>query len=301
MARTVEMAFESHGAMLPLEQLLPLRVVTAAVRQSEKYRCITAALKELGLIEPLVVHRQKGRKPQYLVLDGHLRLDILRSQGAQEAFCLLATDDEAYTYNHKVSQVSPIQEHFMIMKAVENGIPEERIAATLNVNVANIRQKMNLLDGICQEAVALLKDRRVSAAALREIRRVAPMRQIEIAELMLSANNLSGSYARLLYVATSEEQRVDAEKPADSQGLQPEDKARMQREMQDLKRNFKMIEATHTDNVLHLVLAIGYLKSLLNNVRVVRYLSQHWPDILGEFQKIVESPGLDAGAAARRS
>src|SRR5271154_1966100 len=94
---------------------------------------------------------------------------------------------EACTYNHKVSRVAPIQEHFMIMKAIEQGVSEERIAATLDIDVGRIRQKRDLLVGICPEAIALLKDRDASPGALREIRKVKPMRQIEMAELMLAS------------------------------------------------------------------------------------------------------------------
>ncbi len=34
---------------------------------------------------------------------------------------LVSTDDEAFTYNHKVNQLQPIQEHFMILRAIKNG------------------------------------------------------------------------------------------------------------------------------------------------------------------------------------
>ena len=46
--------------------------------------------------------------------------------------------------------------------------------------------------------------------------------------------------------------------------------------------------------MLNLVLVVGYLKKLLENARVVRYLSQRCGDILAEFQKIVESKALGA-------
>lgn len=65
----------------------------------------------------------------------------------------------------------------------------------ISVDVAAIRRKRDLLDGICPEAVQLLKDKRASAGAFREMRKVKPMRQIEMAELMVAANNFSGSYA----------------------------------------------------------------------------------------------------------
>jgi hypothetical protein len=66
----------------------------------------------------------------------------------------------------------------------------------------------------------------------------------------------------------------------------------MEREMMELRRNFKVIEETHGENVLHLTLATGYLKKLLNNARIVRHLSQRQPEILTEFQNILEKPEL---------
>jgi len=39
----------------------------------------------------------------------------------------------------------------------------------------------------------------------------------------------------------------------------------------------------------------GYLKKLLDNARVVRYLSQHCGEILAEFQAIVETKDLGTG------
>ena len=55
--------------------------------------------------------------------------------------------------------------------------------------------RMELLDGICPEAVHLLKEKRVTGPALREFRKARPMRQIEMAELMCAANNFSVGYA----------------------------------------------------------------------------------------------------------
>jgi hypothetical protein len=114
---------------------------------------------------------------------------ILTDLGAAAAKCLVAADDEGFTYNHKVNRLSAIQEHFMILRAVRSGVSEERIARSLNVDVASIRQKRELLDGICPEAVQLLRDRRATGNALRELRKVRPMRQIEIAELMCAADS----------------------------------------------------------------------------------------------------------------
>lgn len=290
----VMMAFDDEMFFLPLAQLLPTRKVTDSMRDSAKYKTIKASLQKIGLIEPLMVFPQKGRDQQYLLLDGAIRVDILKALGTTEALCLRATEDETCTYNHKVNQVSPIQEHFMILKAISRGVPEDEIAETLHVDVAAIRRKRDLLVGVCEEAVAMLRDKRVSPAALREFKRVVAIRQIEMAELMCAANNYSASYAKCLYAMTAEGQRVAGEKPsADEHGLAAEDVAKMRREMENVRLDYKVIEASHCDNVLHLMVAVGYLKKLMANTRIARYVTQHHSDIGIEFQNLIEAPDLD--------
>lgn len=53
----------------------------------------------------------------------------------------------------------------MILKAIKSGVSEERIAKVLNVDVASIRQKRDLLEGICKEAAEILKTRQMSPLA----------------------------------------------------------------------------------------------------------------------------------------
>ncbi len=65
--------------------------------------------------------------------------------------------------------------------------------------------------------------------------------------------------------------------------------------MGNLSQDLRSVEDSHGRNVLNLVLVTGYLKKLLENVRVVRYLSQHCGEILAEFQKIVESKTQGTG------
>ena len=43
----------------------------------------------------------------------------------------------------------------------------------------------------------------------------------------------------------------------------------MQRELRSLGQEFKVLEETHGENVLHLVLAVGYVESLLTNMLLV--------------------------------
>ena len=95
--------------------------------------------------------------------------------------------------------------------------------------------------------------------------------------------------------ATPAEHLVDGDRGKDARGLSPEDVSRMEHEMESLGREFKLIEESHGKNVLNLVLVVGYLRKLLDNPRVLRYLTQHQPEIRAEFQKLVESRSLADG------
>lgn len=293
MEPTVPLAFDAHVLVISLEKILPLRAINFDPKQHRIFQRILTSIREVGLVEPLMVFPIKGSAGQFTLLDGHLRLHALRDLGATEAKCLVSTTDEAYTYNQKVNRIAPIQEHLMIMKALRSGVSEERIAQALAVDVAAIRRKRDLLVGICPEAVDLLKEKSASPGALREMRKVKPLRQIEMAELMIAAGTYSEAYAQCLLAATPQDQLVESERPKKVRGLNGEDMARMEKEMQKLGEDFRMIEETHGRNVLDLVLACAYLRKLLDSTAVARYLSQHHADILAEFRKIMQSGSLD--------
>ncbi|WP_437226575.1 plasmid partitioning protein RepB C-terminal domain-containing protein [Planctomicrobium sp. SH661] len=292
MSRKISLACQPGIESLSVASILPLKHLSPTIRKSPKYQCIAASIREIGIIEPLVVYPQQGQRGVYMLLDGHIRFQIVRDAGAQTVECLVATDDEAFTYNHKVNRLSAIQEHFMITRAIKKGASEQRIATSLNVDVASIRKKRDLLEGICPEAVELLKTKKIGGGAIREMRKVKPLRQIEMAELMIASWNFSVAYAKCLLAATPQAQLVDDEQKKEIRGLSAEDIARIEHEMEGLERDFKTIEESHGKNVLNLVIVVGYLKKLLDNARVLRFLSRNHPEILTEFQKLVEARNL---------
>ena len=76
--RTVSTAFAPATERIALADLSPLRPVTDAVRRTRKYSQIVASVRESGMVEPLVVAPDRGTKGKFLVLDGHLRLEVLK-------------------------------------------------------------------------------------------------------------------------------------------------------------------------------------------------------------------------------
>jgi len=182
----VRLAFEMKKVRLALAEILPVRLIKDPQNNIKRYRTIRASIKEVGMIEPLVVHPQKGGTGKYLLLDGHLRLFALKELGHAEAECIIASDDECFTYNARVNRLNSIAEHKMITKAVQNGVRPERIAAALNLTVKDVKSSMALLDGIHEEAVDLLKDKAIAPKAIWLLRKVTGLRQIEITELMVT-------------------------------------------------------------------------------------------------------------------
>ncbi len=285
---TVKAAFEGSSKTLAIADIHPLRLVTPMVKGSVKYAQIIASIREIGIIEPPVVARDRSTPGKYLLLDGHLRIEVLKDLGIADATCLVSTDDEAFTFNRRVNRLAIIQEHRMILKAIERGASEERIAKSLHIDVKTLQHKKRLLSGICSEAVELLKDRHVPVAVFWVLRRMIPIRQIEAAELMIAINKFTSSYGRSLLAATPQDQLIEKPKSKVVKGLTPEQMSLMERESANLDREFKMAEQSYGTDHLDLVLAKGYLAKLLGNARVVRYLAQHHQEILSEFQKVAE-------------
>src|SRR2546430_14724984 len=156
----VKLGFEMGKIRLSLAIILPVRQVKDPQKNIHRYKAIRASIKEVGLVEPLMVYPQKDRAGGYLLLDGHLRYFALKELGETDADCIIANDDERFTYNARINRLAPIPEHKMIVRAVRNGVRPERIAAALNISVRNVRASMKLLDGIHEEA-ARSEERRV--------------------------------------------------------------------------------------------------------------------------------------------
>jgi ParB-like chromosome segregation protein Spo0J len=293
MTELVRRSFGPSLLVLPLSAILPLKTVPEAIRRSSKFKQIENSVREIGIIEPLVVAPSKNERGCYLLLDGHMRHAVLTELGVPDARCLIADDDEAYTYNKRINRLATIQEHFMIVRAIDRGVSEEKLAKALNLDVDGIKRRRTLLVGICPEVVELLKDKSVNGNAFAVLREMKPMRQIEAAELMTTAANYSVSYAKALLAATRQGDLVKSEQPKRIAGMTADQIARMEREMEKVQRDLKGVESGYGEDVLQLVIASGYLSKLTSNARIKRYLNQHHPEILSELHAIISATSLD--------
>jgi hypothetical protein len=151
-----------------------------------------------------------------------------------------------------------------------------------------------MLKDICPEALELLKDKPVATAAFALFKQVQPIRQIEMAELMNKMKNYSKSYAAGLVSRTKADLLAD-EAPA-KRPARPklEDIARMETELQSLEQDILHVDESYGRDVVNLTIARSYVKKLLENARVTKYLAAKHADVFAEFQRIQEAASLEA-------
>lgn len=292
----VKLAFQTTSVTLGLNQLLPLKTLRPGTRESKKYAQILGSVKAIGLVEAPVVTPDPLNRDQYFLLDGHVRIEVLRDLGIDTVECLISTDDETYTYNKRVNRLAAIQEHRMVVKAVERGVPESKIAEALGLDIATIRRRFRLLDGICPEVVEMLKDVACPMKVFDELRRMTTIRQIEAADLMVGQNNFTVPFAKALLAATPDSQMVKQPKNR-RDSISSEQMTRMERELAALQAQVKSVEETYGLDNLHLTVTRGYIAKLLGNARIVRWLSQNRQEYLGEFQRIAEIDSISPAPA----
>jgi hypothetical protein len=293
----VKIGFRQEIVELPLEELDALKSFERKDTDTKKYRQLKASLEHVGLIEPFAVYPQTNGR--YLVVNGNLRLHILRKMAVQTARCTVAFDDESYTYNKRVNALSPITEHFMILKAIGNGVTEERIASALNVDVKAIKQKRNLLDGICPEVIELLKDKRASSRTFSHLRKMKPIRQIEAAELMVAGKNYTASFAESILGVTDREQLVKMDKEP-SKNAEPSGSILVDAQ-EHVAGNLAAARKTYGADVLSLAVVCRSLETLFTNKGVKKYLSRNHAELLEELENLIEAVNSDKEDANRGS
>lgn len=292
MSKPVRISFEREAHKVPLDSILPLRPMTKRITDSKRYERIATSVGAVGVIEPLVVAKA-GRDGRHMLLDGHLRLHALREQNVESTLCIISDDDEAFTYNKRVNRLATVQEHYMISRAIDRGVPPAMIAKALGIDEKVVLHRRNLLDGIAPGAVELLKDRPINPHVFNILRKMKPLKQTETAELMVAMNNFTATYAKAILAASKQTDLAKPDRPKTVSGLTSEQMARMEREMESLTKDYQALEATFGDDVLQLVLASRYLGRLIQNTNIVGYLEARYPEIIVEFRTIVSATSLD--------
>ncbi len=287
MANIIKQGFQEKLIELAVEELLTTKSISIYAMKCRKYGQVLSSIREVGLIEaPVVAPLKKGKG--YLLLDGHLRIMALKELGVERVVCLISTDDETYTYNKYINRLSAIQEHRMIMKAIQSGVSEEKLARALNLDISTIRNKKCLLEGICPEAVDLLKDKVVPEPVFRVLKKMKAPRQINAAMLMNDQNKFTSSYAKALLDATPVNQLVNKGRPKKETPAILARQARLEEESLALSREIGSLKEQYGTAMIDMTSMQAYLKSLLGNEAVAKYLRELHGPIHDKFKEIAE-------------
>ena len=92
-----------------------------------------------------------------------------------------------------------------------------------------IRQRRSWLDGISPDVADLLKNKPVRHNAFQKLRKMKPVRQLEVAELMVAANTYTASNAKALLATSQLEDLHKLDQLRKATGLTPEQIARLER------------------------------------------------------------------------
>ena len=112
---TAKIGFKMETVQLRLENILPVRQVTEGQKKVGRYDVILNTLKTVGLVEPLVVYPQKGLPGNFILLNGHMRYLAMKELGMTTADCLIASDDERFTYNARINRLTAIHAQSVLM------------------------------------------------------------------------------------------------------------------------------------------------------------------------------------------
>jgi ParB-like chromosome segregation protein Spo0J len=287
MTNSINQGFQDKLIEIAVEELYPTKNIPIGARQGRKYAQVLSSIREVGLIEaPVVTPFKKGKG--YLLLDGHLRIKALKELEVERVYCLISTDDETYTYNKYINRLSAIQEHRMIVKAVQSGVSEEKLARALNLDIRTIKNKRYLLGGICPEAVDLLKDKAVPEPVFRALRKMKAPRQITAAMLMNDQNKFTFNYAKALLEATSTHQLVNKGKPRKETPAILARQARLEEESLALSREIGSLKEQYGTAMIDMTSMQSYLKRLIGNEAVAKYLREFNEPIYDKFKEITE-------------
>ncbi len=91
-------------------------------------------------------------------------------------------------------------------------------------------------------------------------------------------------------MGTPADQLVEPKTPK-ALGISHEEISRMEKEMESLERDYRAHQEQFGENSLHLNAVQRYVKRLLDNSKVKRFLTSGSPEILEEFQEVA---GLEA-------
>lgn len=252
-------------------------------RTLASYQFILASIKTLGIVQPIIVSKLAGEK--YQILDGHIRFYALKELGQQYIYCIVSTDNERYTFDAQINGLSTFQRIGMIKKVIDSGITLSRIAETLGISEEKLRTELDATNGIDKEVVDILKTANVSRCALQALKKVKPLRQIEIAEKMVAMAKYSAQFVHGL-VSASNENMIISQKYKKNIISNFNEIGALESESNNLLKKVKEAEEKYSTQIYELTIICGYINKLLANSNIDGYIQRNFSESYARLKKI---------------
>lgn len=291
MTSSVQPRFQKDCARLALRDIVALKLIRPRIKDSLKYRQIVSTIKAVGLVEPPVVIPSPQLPGKYYVLDGALKLEALKDLDVEEVDCLVATEEDTFTYNKQVVRLAMLQDHRMILSAVNKGVSIEQLATALDLSPVTIRRRVALVHGIDPKVVQRLADLPCPGRIFTELRKMKPRRQMEAVELMISQNSFTWPFCQAIVNASAPSDLV---KPTKKVVTLPAMR-RLDLELRAIQAQIRSAEDSYGPDVLQFTVIKRYVEALLQKAAIVRWLAKNCPDYLAEFQSIADAKKLPPG------
>jgi ParB family transcriptional regulator, chromosome partitioning protein len=271
---------ELEGLDIPLIRLRPLRERTVTRRE---YNRIVASIKAVGLLEPLLVYPDGD---DYVILDGAQRYRALLEIGVEVVPCILGKQREAFSPNRMVNRVSPVQENRMIEKSLGE-VDEGTIAAALGISGVSHRLKKTLLNQLHSDVAAALDQGKINRACARELTHVKPARQKEILDAMEGYKDYGTAFVRTLVLKTPPQQRESRRRKKNPWDKTTQRKSDLLKRLTDAEQKHDFYSRLYKQYTVDLLRLAIYARSLLTNSRVRGYMDQHHPNVVVQFEAII--------------
>jgi len=271
-----------RGQDIAIELLRPIRSRIVKLHTSRGYRKILASIKAIGLIQPLSVFPEDGG---FVILDGALRYAACKELGVKILPCLIQEDNEAYTFNRQVNQLSGSQEAKMLRKALET-LGAKTIAATLGMTTIKYRLAPSLAKLLHPDVHSAFNKDVIGRVCALEFTNVCPDRQLEMLADMKRVGDYSPAFCRTLVIQTSASRRTKRQ-ARKAWAVDDARKQQMLARLQHAEKQHAFYSQLYRQYSTDLLKMVFYVRKMLANAKVEAFLLANHAEILTRFRQVV--------------